>query len=202
MFAELHNMPWVIAGDFNEALLDEDKYGGGVVSISRSLEFKECLDSCNMIDLGFSGPRFTWTNKREVGALIQERIDRFFVNLDWCMMYLEARISNLTCCHSDHCLVLLESKPMNQLHLPCPLKFQICWLADFSFPTIVFQAWNHSTHLGEAIDKFVKDISIWNKNQFRNVFMKKKRIMAKLNGIKKAMAIWSNINLIELEKML
>lgn len=63
-------MPWVIAGDFNKPLLNKDKYGGRVVSSSRSLEFKECLDSCNMIDLGFLGPRFTWTNKREVGVLI------------------------------------------------------------------------------------------------------------------------------------
>ena len=59
LFAELHNMPWFIAGDFNEPLSNEDKFGGRAVSSSRSLEFKECLDSCNMIDLGFSGPRFT-----------------------------------------------------------------------------------------------------------------------------------------------
>lgn len=63
-------MPWVTVGDFNEPLLNKDKYGGRAVSSSRSLEFKECLDSCNMIDLGFLGPRFTWTNKREVGVLI------------------------------------------------------------------------------------------------------------------------------------
>lgn len=50
------------------------------MSVSRSLLFKECLDNCGMISIGFFGPRFTWTNKREVHALIQERIDRFFVN--------------------------------------------------------------------------------------------------------------------------
>ena len=31
-----------------------------------------------MIDIGFSGLHFTWTNKINVQALIQERIDRFF----------------------------------------------------------------------------------------------------------------------------
>ena len=94
--AELHNMPWVIACDFNETLINEDKFGGRVVSVSRSLSFKECLDKCNMIDIGFGVPRFTWTNRREVQALIQERIDRYFVNPSWVLLYLEAKVTHLT----------------------------------------------------------------------------------------------------------
>ena len=57
--AELHNMPWIIASDFNEPLLEDDKFRGRAMSVNRSLLFKECLDKCNMIDIGFSGPRFT-----------------------------------------------------------------------------------------------------------------------------------------------
>lgn len=56
---EFHNLPWVIAGDFNEPLVDGDKFGGRPVSISRSLLFKECLDKCNMVDMGFNGPKYT-----------------------------------------------------------------------------------------------------------------------------------------------
>ena len=78
--AELHDMPWVLAGDFNEPLTEENKFRGRVVSVNRLLLFKDCLDKCNMIDIGFSGARFTWTNRREFQALIQERIDRVFVN--------------------------------------------------------------------------------------------------------------------------
>ena len=54
--AELHNLPWVLAGDFNEPLSEDDKFGGRAVSVSRSLLFKEYLDKCNMIDICFSGP--------------------------------------------------------------------------------------------------------------------------------------------------
>ena len=97
--ADLHNMPWVIAGDFNEPLMEDDKFGGRAVSVSRSLLFKEFLDKCNMIDIGFSGPRFTWPNKREVQALIQEKIDRFFVIPSWCVMYPDAKVVHLTICH-------------------------------------------------------------------------------------------------------
>ena len=78
--ANMHNKSWVIAGDFNEPLINEDKFGGRPVSINRSFLFKECLDKCNMVDLGFNGPRFTWTNKRDANSFIQERIDRYFMS--------------------------------------------------------------------------------------------------------------------------
>ncbi|XP_030930474.1 uncharacterized protein LOC115956154 [Quercus lobata] len=168
--AELHNMLWVIAGDFNEPLFGDDKFGGRVVSSNRSLLFKECLDDCNMVDLGFSGPRFTWTNRREVQNLIQERIDRFFVNPEWCVLFPEARITDLTRFHSNHCPVLLETKPQNRVRLNRPFKFQKFWLADMSFPRVVDQAWNQSSHLEEAIDKFMVKANDWNRDQFGNIF--------------------------------
>ena len=64
--AKLHNLPWVLAGDFNEPIVREDKFRGRPVSVNRSLMLKDCLDKCNMIDLGFTGPRFIRTNRREV----------------------------------------------------------------------------------------------------------------------------------------
>lgn len=104
-------MAWVIAGDFNEPLVEDDKFGGKVVSLSRILQFKDCIDKCNMVGLGFLKLRFTWTNGREFSALIQERIDRFFVNPDWYSNFPEAKVTHLTCCHSDHCPVLLKTAP-------------------------------------------------------------------------------------------
>ncbi|XP_030970044.1 uncharacterized protein LOC115990346 [Quercus lobata] len=139
--ADLHKMPWVITGDFNKPLTSADKFGGRVVSVNQALAFKDCLDKCNMVDLGFSGPRFTWTIGREIQDLIQERIDRFFVNLDWYLIYPDARVTHLTKCHSDHCPVLLETMPQRRIHLDRPFKFQRLWLSNLSFPKVVSQAW-------------------------------------------------------------
>lgn len=72
-----------MAGDFNEVLLGEDKFGGRLVNIQRVLKFQDCLNSYGMIDLGFSGPRLTWSNNRPLSQLVQERIDRVFVTPDW-----------------------------------------------------------------------------------------------------------------------
>ena len=122
--ADLHNRPWVIAWDFNETLVNDDKFGGRAVSVNSSLLFKECLDKCNMIDIGFVGRHYTWTNRREIQALIQERIDRFFVNLQWCLLYLDAKVTHLPRYHSDHCLVLLEMQLGVSREKKRPFRFQ------------------------------------------------------------------------------
>ena len=59
--ANLHSKPWIIAGDFNKPLAGDDKFGGRLVSINKALMFKDCLDKCDVVDMGFNGPRYTWT---------------------------------------------------------------------------------------------------------------------------------------------
>ena len=199
---ELHNMPWVLDGDFNEPLQAEVKFGGRVVSVNRSLLFKECLDKCSMIDIGFLRPQFTWTNRREVQALIQKRIDRVFVNPSWCLLYPEAKVVHLTRCHSDHCLVMLQVLPRAPRQGNRPFKFQTCWLSDPTFPYVVSQAWRHPYALEEAIKHFTRDVTNWNKMQFGNIFARKKNIMARLNGIWRKLSFRPSNFLLNIENSL
>jgi hypothetical protein len=59
VIAGLHNLPWVMLGDFNDIASSGDKWGGNRPSASRISEYTDCMNSCNMIDLGFYGPKFT-----------------------------------------------------------------------------------------------------------------------------------------------
>lgn len=111
------------------------------MSVNKSLLFKECLDKSNMIDIGFTGARFTWTNKRPIQSLIQERIDQFFVNPSWCLLNPDAKVVHLTRCHSDHYPVLLEAQPRVGVGRRKLFRFQSCWLFDPTFPRVVSQAW-------------------------------------------------------------
>ena len=98
----LHSMPWVIAGDFNEVLMGEDKFGGKPVSLGKALLFKECLDTCKMVDIGFSGPRYTWSNHRPLAHLVQEQINRVFFNAEWNGLHPEAVVLHLEKTHLVH----------------------------------------------------------------------------------------------------
>ena len=191
-----------MASYFNEPLIDEDKFGGKGVNVNRSLMFMECLDSCNMIDMGFTSPRYTWTNKRDLNNLILERIDRFFMNLDWCLLYPDAKVKHLPRCHSDHCPVLIEATLSRFTSLTRSFKFQEFWLLDSSFPSVVSQAWSRGRGLAKRIDNFSKDASIWNKIHFGNIHLKKKRVVARIYGVQKALAFHPSADLINLEKLL
>lgn len=114
-----------------------------MVSVNRSLLFKEYLDKCNMIDIEFVGPRFTW-------------IDRYFVNPSWSLLYPEGRVTHLTRCHLDHCPMLLEMQPGIRGEKKRPFRFQSFWLLDATFLNIVSQAWGGANYLVDAIDNFTK----------------------------------------------
>ena len=99
----LHSLPWVIVGDFNEVLMGEDKFGGRSVNINRAFIFQECLDTCRMIDIGYSGAWFTWSNHHPLNHLIQERIDWVFINAEWNFLYLDASVQHFERGYSNHC---------------------------------------------------------------------------------------------------
>ena len=61
------------------------------------------------------------------------------------------------------------------------------------------RSWNQSEVLGDAISKFTDEATRWNRMQFGNVFNRKKNIMARLNGIQRALANRPSTFLINLE---
>ena len=70
------------------------------------------MDNCGLLDLGFQGPRFMWTNKNPIWQHnIKERLDRGLGNAKWKLLFLTAEISHLPHVKFDHCPILLNTDP-------------------------------------------------------------------------------------------
>ncbi|KAL5823122.1 hypothetical protein ACOSQ4_021022 [Xanthoceras sorbifolium] len=71
MWTAVNRLPWLCGGDFNELLHMEENI----------------VELCDFVDLGFSGPLFTWNNKRGGARNVQERLDRFFATSHWVNLF-------------------------------------------------------------------------------------------------------------------
>ena len=91
---------------------EDEKLGGLSDNRTRMMAFRNCLDNCGLMDLGFHGPRFTWTNKSPVWQTnIKERLDRRVANTEWTLLCPSAEIHHLPRVKSDHCPILLTTEP-------------------------------------------------------------------------------------------
>ncbi|KAH0714910.1 hypothetical protein KY284_007815 [Solanum tuberosum] len=103
-FSKSHKGDWIVGEDFNEILKASEKFRGRCINNSRSNLFRQCLDHYNLIDLGFKGCKYTWTNKRYKNRLdpILERLDRCAANNSWILGYPHCTVTHFPRTKSDH----------------------------------------------------------------------------------------------------
>lgn len=85
--------------------------------------FLDFLDKARLLDLGYTGPKFTWTNCKESGSVIRTRVDRSHSNNTWINVFFETQVTHLPRLTSDHCPILLQT----QKHLTTgqkPFRFE------------------------------------------------------------------------------
>ncbi|KAK9668284.1 hypothetical protein RND81_13G047800 [Saponaria officinalis] len=78
--------PMIYFGDFNEILSDNEKEGGAPRNGRQIYAFREVVDDCGLIDLGYRGNIYTWQRGREVGKVIRERLDRALASKTWTLI--------------------------------------------------------------------------------------------------------------------
>ncbi len=130
-----------MAEDFNDILSSSEKFSSSPTNHHQISLFRNCIDSCRLINMGFNGPRFIWTNKRD-NRLIMERLDRFLCNPEWQQMFEEANVLHLPRTSSYHCSILLNSCPEPHSFGRRPFRLETMWFSDPSFPNLVKDSWS------------------------------------------------------------
>ncbi|KAH7842567.1 hypothetical protein Vadar_006777 [Vaccinium darrowii] len=100
---------WIVGGDFNAILDQEEKIGGHHRQSWEFTDFQNFCQRSSLLDLGYVGYPFTWNNKRHGRDNVRVRLDRFLANSSWRIRFPNAVVKHLAPGGSDHCPILLDS---------------------------------------------------------------------------------------------
>lgn len=161
-----------MGGNFNEITRASKKYGDLALNNTRSDKFIRCLNYWNIIDVGYTGSKYTWSNNRHITNWILERTDRFVANYDWINLFPQALVQHLPRTYSDHCPLLIHLNKKYTI-MEKKIRFETIWQTHPQFLSIIQRNWTINKPLLPAIEDFTKDVTIWNKFTFGNIFRKK-----------------------------
>jgi hypothetical protein len=176
-FVQSHqDLPMFCMGDMNEIMHPNEKHGPGTPHMCRINVFCDLVKRCGFLNLGYSGPAYTWTNKRFTSAPTFQRLDRCFANAEWCMIYPRTSVFHLPMLNSDHApiLTLLDSHKRSTTK---PFRFENWWLLEDDYNSIAKNSWAKSANrpFHHKTRFLATDLKTWRR--------KKPRIDEQLNRI-------------------
>lgn len=202
-FAEANHLPWAAIGDLNDTTsAEETRSTAADNGHNQRRKFRESINNCNLVDMGSSGPRFTWTNGRQGAANVLKRLDRGLCNEEWRTLFPEGMIQTLPRTYSDHSPLIIH---LHGIHPTVPnykpFRLEAAWISDPSFEEIVYNHWR-GDNLHDKINNFSLAAIEWNKSVFGNIFRNKRWILARIKGVQQAQSDNFSHNLLFLEKEL
>jgi len=137
----------------------------------RCNNFNFWIENNHLIDLGFSGPRYTWTRGNTMETMKYARLDRGLCNEHWRMLFEEASVRHLLQHKSDHnpLLISLYGFTLAQTTMR-PFRFQAAWLPHPSFEDFLRENWKHQDPLYPSLSRLSIAFEDWNKLVFGNLF--------------------------------
>ncbi|XP_073026651.1 uncharacterized protein [Primulina eburnea] len=82
--------PWIVGSDFNVVRNSSECLGSSGGRLLPMEEFNHFILDSGLVDAGFEGSSFTWTNKT-----VWKRLDRVFVSVDWGDHFHSIRVEHL-----------------------------------------------------------------------------------------------------------
>ncbi|KAG8366750.1 hypothetical protein BUALT_Bualt16G0000100 [Buddleja alternifolia] len=116
------NDPWLVGGDFNTILASNERSGGEDPIVGSMEDFGNTLADSRLLDAGFEGEPFTWTNRR-----LCQRLDRALISIDWADCFGSTRVIHHPRGISDHRPLEIIAESSSR-RTPASFRFQNMWI--------------------------------------------------------------------------
>ncbi|KAJ8446645.1 hypothetical protein Cgig2_002807 [Carnegiea gigantea] len=158
-------------GDFNDTVSLEERNHGGLDMLRRCEKFKHWIENNGLIDLGYSGPEFTWTRRNSIETRKYARLDRALCNPTWRTRFQEGAVQHLLQNYSNHSPLLISTHGFMPVpERAKPFCFQLAWTSHEDFDQEVQKLWKEDAPVMPALHSLSVGLNKWNKETFSNLF--------------------------------
>lgn len=170
--------------DYNAVLYFHERSNGLLGAGNKDAAFRSFFQNVKLVDLGFSGPSFTWVHGLSSDTFAGARLDRALGNMEWRTSFSNTCVLHLPRFHSDHSPILVKSKASPLNGRSNSFRFQAAW---YSHPN--FAEWLASfcdtcdSTISDKTKSFTEKVKIWSRDVFGDINKKKKRLQARLASI-------------------
>jgi hypothetical protein len=184
---------WLCIGDFNSVVDQTEKSGDKPVESSFHCPFRNFIDHFGMIDVGFVGNPFTWSNNRQGLENIKERLDRSLASPAWVHLHPDFSLIHLHAHNSDHNPISLTTNSTSSF-LPRPFRFEEFWAKDPTCEHVVEAAWQiyfpnyPAACLSKKLTNTKSALLKWNSLHFGNIHKRIKETLNILDSVQQSPA--------------
>ncbi|KAG8654980.1 hypothetical protein MANES_05G199150v8, partial [Manihot esculenta] len=179
---------WLLLGDFNSFTSENEQTGYVNVHSIGASDFRQWIFDNSLIDLGFEGTPFTWSKGGINSSYKAARLDRCLCTEIWRMTFSRATVIHAPKLHSDHCPIFMNCFGVTNSSIR-RFHFQAAWTAHKDFVDVVSRGWKQNTSLFDNLKSTKDSLSQWNRSEFGNIFHNKQRLIRRIDGVQKSLAI-------------
>ncbi|KAM0902952.1 hypothetical protein ACQ4PT_018963 [Festuca glaucescens] len=133
-------------GSYMRVRVEDEHIGPSDQSEAQINAFRDCLQDYELMDIGFEGPKFTWSNRQEADTHVKVRLDRAVANGDFSRIFEDCAVENIITTSSHHyaILIALERDSMQIKEPPVQQNFiyEAMWLRAPDYKDVLESAWS------------------------------------------------------------
>ena len=132
--------------------------------------FRDVVDECGLVDLGYVGHKITWRGKRQ-GRLVLERLDRAFATASWLSLNPATQVNHVRANSSDHNPILIKPEGIPPSKIK-PFRFEQMWMKEQGCGDSIKSVWGASENLAsmslvlEKLKRCADYLTEWSKQTF------------------------------------
>ena len=155
--------------------------------------FRSFIDQFGMIDVGFVGNPFTWSNNRQGLENFKERLDRGLASPAWVHLHPDFYLIHLPAHYSNHNPISLNTNP-SSCFLPRPFRFEEFCSKDSTCEHVIESAWQiyvpyyPTAYLSKKLANTKTALLKWNSLHFGNIHKRIKETLYLLDTIQQSLA--------------